>query len=123
MSQEPTGYDEALAEALDDDEESEDLRERLADGTATDEDRVQARHRLDGPARRRFELAHPIQPQARELEVEAEEVECPVEDLGGAKRFKPHAEALRERLQAAAEDAPAERPTVVTLRVRLTPNT
>jgi hypothetical protein len=34
MSQEPTGYDEALAEALDDDEEAEGLCERLADGTA-----------------------------------------------------------------------------------------
>jgi hypothetical protein len=122
MGQEPTGYDEALAGALDESEESDGLRGRLADGTATDEDRVQARHSLDGPARRRFELAHPVQPQARDLEVEAEEVECPIEDLGSAKRWKPHAKALRERLRAAAEGAPAEQPTVVTLRVRLTPN-
>ena len=121
MTQEATAYDQSLAQAFDDSEESEGLRQRLAAGTATDEDRADARGRLDDAARRRFELAHPIQPPARDHEVEAEEIECSIDDLASAKTWKPHAQALRERLRTAATDAPPERSTVVTLRVRLTP--
>jgi hypothetical protein len=118
---EPTSYDQSLAQALDDGEESEGLRERLEAGTATDEDRADARGRLDETTRRRFELAHPIPPQAQDLEVDAEEIECPLDDLAAAKSWKPHGEAVRERLRAAIEDAPAEQPTVVTVRVRVVP--
>jgi hypothetical protein len=118
---EPTSYDQSLAEALDDGDESAGLRERLEAGTATDEDRADARGRLDETTRRRFELAHPIPPQAQDLEVEAEELECAIDDLAGSKSWKPHGEAVRERLRAAIEDVPDEQPTVVTVRIRLVP--
>jgi hypothetical protein len=121
VSQEPTSYDRSLAQALDEVDDSDGLRERLENGTASDEDRAQARGRLDDTRRRRFELAHPIQPQARDLEIEAEEIGLPIEDLTTAKAWKPHGEALRERLRAAAEDANSEQPLVVALRIRLTP--
>jgi hypothetical protein len=65
-------YDEALAEALGD-EESE-LAERLRDGKADASDRLAALEQLEDDTRHRFELAHPVAPAETAVEIDAGEV-------------------------------------------------
>ena len=116
---EPNAYDQALAQALDESDEAVDVRERLLSGAASDADRQHARASLDDTARRRFELAHPLQPRPEDLEVEAEEIELPIGDLASAKGWKDHGSSIRELLSQAAQDAEGAA-VVVQLRVRLT---
>ena len=120
MTQEPTAYDRALAEALDEGDGPGDLRERLLSGAPTDEDRSEARAHLEETSRRRFELAHPVPPRQQDLELEAETIELPAGDLSKDKSWKQHATAIRDELRKAADDSGEAKAVVVTLRVRLT---
>jgi hypothetical protein len=104
-------YDEALAEALGDEEG--DLGKRLLSGEADDDDRRQAREQLEPLALRRFELAHPIVPREKAIEVDAGEVEFTAGDLD-AKAIRAHVE------EALAEHDGRE--VVVRLAVRVTPS-
>ena len=99
-----SAYDEALAEALAD-EEGE-LSKRLLAGEANDDDRRAAREQLDELALRRFELAHPVAPQETATEVDLGEVEL-------------------DDVKKAVKDAAAEnegREVVIRLAVRVTPD-
>lgn len=79
-----SAYDEALADALGDSDDTAELAERLRGGLADAADRRAAREQLDNAALHRFELAHPSPPPETAVELELGEVE--VGDL--EKRLK-----------------------------------
>ncbi|MDX6581023.1 MAG: hypothetical protein QOI10_207 [Solirubrobacterales bacterium] len=113
-----TGYDEALAETLADEDETAELRKRLLSGGASGDDRQAARERLDDLERRRFDLAHPVPPHDSAQQLDAGELEIERSDLDDAKAWKQRAEEIRERLAEAIDGAlPVE--TVVRLGVRI----
>ena len=68
-----SAYDEALAEALGDDEGE--LVKRLSAGEADGGDRRTALESLDEDTRHRFELAHPVPPRESAVEVDLGEVD------------------------------------------------
>ena len=82
-------YDEALAEALAD--EDGELSKRLLAGEADDDDRRAAREHLDDVALRRFELAHPVAPRETATEIDLGEIE-----LGDVKKAVEQAAADNE---------------------------
>jgi hypothetical protein len=98
-----SAYDEALAEALADDEGE--LSKRLLAGEADDGDRRAARESLEDATRRRFELAHPVPPRETAVEVELGEVEL---------------DDVREAVENAAADNEG-REILVRMSVRVTP--
>ena len=100
------GYDAALAEALADDSEAAELRERLLAGEANDDDRRTGRQRLDDVELRRFELAHPSPPRERAREVDGGELSIARDELDGKQGAKRLGEELSERLRETVEDGP-----------------
>ncbi len=115
---ETAGYDEALAETLDAEGDSGELRERLLSGGASTEDRHLAREQLDDLARRKFDLAHPVPPRETGQELEAGEIEIARAALDDDKAWSKAGEEIRERIGDALEDAPAV-DSIVRLDVRI----
>jgi hypothetical protein len=111
-------YDRALAETLEAEGETAELRERLLSGGASADDRRLAREGLDDLARRRFDLAHPVAPHDSAQELDGGELEIARSDLDDDKAWKQLRDELRERIDEALEDAPQVE-SIVRLGVRI----
>jgi hypothetical protein len=114
----PHAYDQALADTLEAEGETAELRERLLTGGASAEDRLAARENLDDLARRRFDLAHPVAPHDSAHELDGGELEIARSDLGDDKAWKALTGQLRDRVAEALADAPAVE-SVVRVDVRI----
>src|SRR5688572_31200936 len=106
METAPTAYDQALADTLEAEGETAELRERLLSGGASAEDRLTARENLDDLARRRFDLAHPVAPHDSAHELEGGDLEIARSELDDDKAWKRLGDELRERVTEALEDEP-----------------